>query len=598
MQKAPVRILSNLSLPPVEGFDIRTFGNPLGLEESGSQWNSRAERRSLAEILELVPSAERPDMLVCASPEYLPIPRDVASFKGTRILLITDWNVCLRFLPSLCGLFDFCFIDAAGFRLLREAGIGNVHHQPLFGHHPRVFRDLGLPRDLALSFCGNRNSAFHPERNRLLHQVAHWGDRRPIHLRQAFGDSYVDVLNRSRMVFNYAIRGEANMRLFETMACGAAPLVEEGNLEVPMLLREDVHYLTYPRLGLRERLDALAAQPARLAEVAAAAMAEAPRHTKASQLRIAFSFAAGQGPGFSGSGDARLGASSASKARPAESAALRAGRKAIDSLRILGCNQSLEGAMRDFQSASGDFPELSSEAVPALLMSGVEARPEAYQGAMKAAIDRGSSDPSLPPAVRAFARLNLASLLGNFQDTLAEGELCLRELAHPDGFPSASDAPYALIYFPPEIGRGFNTDLNRACRSDLESRGSAALRELLVGNALHLLSRALLALGRPAEALVAAEAMPIGAYASFDRLGARVECHIALGETEKARPLLRQWFAEWPLDSTVWRRVWRGMAAIGDAEGLAFLELEIPRLLGLFLPPGEAEKAFELVKKG
>ena len=59
----------------------------------------------------------------------------------------------------------------------------------------------------------------------------------------------MEVLNRSRMVFNYAIRNEANMRLFETMACGAAPLVEEGNQEVSILLKEGVHYLGYPAGG-------------------------------------------------------------------------------------------------------------------------------------------------------------------------------------------------------------------------------------------------------------------------------------------------------------------------------------------------------------
>jgi hypothetical protein len=158
------------------------------------------------------------------------------------------------------------------------------------------------------------------------------------------------------MVFNYALRGEANMRLFETMACGAAPLLEEGNPEAALLLREGVHYLSYPRQGLRERLAALAAEPERLVEIAAAAKAEAPRHTKATQLRSAFDFAAGLGPAFDGTA-ARPG-------RPAlASVGERAGIKAIATLRILGCNQSLEGAMWDYQEASGDFPELAYEAV-------------------------------------------------------------------------------------------------------------------------------------------------------------------------------------------------------------------------------------------
>ena len=137
-----LRVLSNLPLPS-ETHAIRTFGE-YRAPGSNAPWRPESDRRSLAEILPLIPQAEKPDVLVCSSPEYLPMPCDVAAFPGTRILLITDWNMCLRFLPDLCRLFDYCFVDWPGYRLLRKAGVANVHHQPLFGHDPDRYRHPGI----------------------------------------------------------------------------------------------------------------------------------------------------------------------------------------------------------------------------------------------------------------------------------------------------------------------------------------------------------------------------------------------------------------------------------------------------------------------
>ena len=65
----------------------------------GPSWSAA----NLADILPLIPAPEKPDILVCSSPEYLPIPQDLPSFRGLKVLLITDWNVCLRFLPDSAG---------------------------------------------------------------------------------------------------------------------------------------------------------------------------------------------------------------------------------------------------------------------------------------------------------------------------------------------------------------------------------------------------------------------------------------------------------------------------------------------------------------
>ncbi|MEO7958256.1 MAG: glycosyltransferase, partial [Fibrobacteria bacterium] len=381
MSTPKTRVLTNLYLPPAEGYVLRTFGDylPGGLEKSKPAWRAEKERRPLAEILPLIPAAERPDILILTSPEYLPIPVDVADFPGLKILLITDWNVCLRFLPDLCPLFDFCFTDWPGYRLLRKAGIANVHHQPLFGHDPAAFLDQGKPRNLDVSFCGNLNAGLHGERNRLLARLGAWGAARPgrsIHLRQAFNQDYLDVLNRSRLVFNYSIRGEANMRLFEAMACGAVPLVEASNQETAILFQEGRHYFRYEPGTLEATIESLLADPARIASVADAARTAVARHTKGDQVRSLLDHAvreAGKGGILQGNTGVTL-APPPPGARAASIPSLES-LKALIKLRVLGAAYTMPEALAELQSRGESLPGLAAETLPAALISLIENHP-------------------------------------------------------------------------------------------------------------------------------------------------------------------------------------------------------------------------------
>jgi hypothetical protein len=398
------RVLSNLHLPALPDFAVRTLGDyPSAASPAPREWRPENERRTLAEILPLIPAAEKPDILLCASPEYLPVPWDVHTFPGPKVLLITDWNVCLRFLPDLCKLFDFCFTDWPGYRILRRAGVANVFHQPLFGHDPAVFRvlDQARPRDLDLSFCGNLNSGLHGERNRLLARTAFWAHRtgRPVHLRQAFGAAYVDVLNRSRLVFNYAIRGEANMRLFEAMACGAVPLVEDTNQETAILFQEGRHYFRYAPGRLEEKLDELLAEPGRIAAAAAEARREVGRHTKARQYQAALETVLREGAGRR-TGGGLQGPGAAPMEPP------MASRKALAKIRVLGMAYSAREAILEIQSRK-ECPGLEVEALPGLLFAVMERDPPAAESARRA-LGHLLSSPSLPVELRLFLRLQAA----------------------------------------------------------------------------------------------------------------------------------------------------------------------------------------------
>ncbi len=590
MSEVRARVLSNVYVPPVEGFPIRTFGEylpPVG--PNGKEppiWRAEMERRTLAQILPLIPKAEKPDILLISSPEYLPIPTDIASFSGLKILLITDWNVCLRFLPELCTLFDFCFTDWPGYRLLKQAGISNIHHQPLFGHNPEHYRFLGKSRDLDLSFCGNLNPGLHGERNRLLARIAKWGaggqDRPPrsVHLRQTFNEAYVEVLNRSRLVFNYSIRGEANMRLYESMACGAVPLVEETNQEVSFMFQEDKHYFRYKQGGLEERLDSLLADAARLEIVSAAAREAVAGHTKSKQVQTLLETAIRETPGRSGGG------LNSSNLPPAT---LLSGRKALIKLRVLGAGYSIAEAITEIETLAVDCPGLILETMPAVLLSVLSANAPGALASVEQTVERYASRSVLPEVLRAFIGMKLALWQGKWQVTIDEANHCISILREFASAPETLLPLYGYFHPPLDLGKGFTSDLNQAFREDLGKGKRQGYIDLLQAHCCADKSKALLSLGKLNESLTELEGVPLARFASLEPFGALVTGMFRIGILDAMRKVARLWFVQNPLDMGTWEKVFEAYKLLGvKSDIIAFLE-EISLLAEAFMEKEQAD---------
>lgn len=578
MNPGSIRVLSNVSLPPMEGYSARNFGDYPG--GTPVPYKEAQERRSLARILAEVPQSEKPDVLVLAHPEYLALPVDLASFRGPKILLITDWNVCLRFLPDLCTLFDYVFTDLPGCRILKAAGVPNVRHQPLFGHDPGVFRPMGLARDLDLSFCGNLNGGMHGERNRLLYKLARWGAGRPIHLDQAFGAKYVEILGRSRLVFNWAIRGEANMRLYEAMACGAVPLVEDGNVEAPLLFREGVHYFGYAPGGLVERVESLLAQPERIAEVSRAAQSEVAGHTRASQIRALLDVAC------------RDAARSAppEALRPAVAEPTVAARKALIKMRVMGAGYTVEEALTEVQTQATGLPGLDIETFPALLLSVLEKDPDKPLEATRSIVKRYLDHPSMPPLLRHYLGMRLARSNRDWEGLRIHCRELERNLdAIGSAAPAGSCAPNACFHSPVQAAHALNGDLNRAYREDAASgaaaasAGGEAYADLLRAHCHEHRGRAALAQGRLDEAMDHALKVPRGRWPSADGHGILVEAALLKRDRERLRAYLYEWFADRPMDSGIWNRGVSALQKIGDMRGLADFLAEVLVLADHFL---------------
>jgi hypothetical protein len=370
------------------------------------------------------------------------------------------------------------------------------------------------------------------------------------------------------------------MRLYEAMACGAVPLVEAGNQEVPMLFQPDRHYFSYEPDRLEARLDALLADPARIASVAGEARLAVAAHSKARQIRRLLDFAGSDSP-------LRVGMDrpEASDAVTAPEVRDPAAEKALVKMRVLGSDYTLAEALSELQSRGAALPGLTDETLPASLLTLLEDNPREALGAAEAMLERMLGGPGLPGSLRAFFRMRLHALRGRWPEALEASRLCLRAL---DDLETGGEAPdrYAHFYPPIGLGRGVTTDLAAAYREDLETGSHQGYLRLMRAQCLAWRARALLALDRPLQALECAEGIPGDRFASLDPYQLQYECCLRPGDGVRLRRVLRAWFA---LDTTVWDKMAEGLDRLGDGPAwIAFME-EILILSRHFLTPSQVE---------
>jgi len=179
--------------------------------------------------------------------QYRIFPEWVWSADLPIIGLAGDWNLQWHHYRHILRRCDFVLTDALGAEALRKEGFSHVAVANLFGG-PREWIDQPTPveRDIDVLFVGNVHPIVQAERLPWLARVARLSNRWNVRIASGvFGDDYRQFLGRSRIVFNRSIRGECNMRVFEAIACGALLFQEEGNREVPILLRNGQECILY-----------------------------------------------------------------------------------------------------------------------------------------------------------------------------------------------------------------------------------------------------------------------------------------------------------------------------------------------------------------
>lgn len=198
------------------------------------------------DLLANCPTGWNPDVYIHWSPEYNAVPRGLENADCLTVGAFGDWNLGGRAIHSVGNMFDALFADRNGGDLLRSKGFENVFYSPLWAYDPQTHRRLPGRRDLDIVMVGSFNHAVQWERSKWLARIARLSRHYNVVVTAGvFGEEYVRLTNRAKIVFNRSIRGELNMRTFEATACGAMLFYERENPEIRDLFTDRVECVLY-----------------------------------------------------------------------------------------------------------------------------------------------------------------------------------------------------------------------------------------------------------------------------------------------------------------------------------------------------------------
>lgn len=177
----------------------------------------------------------RIDLLLFYLPEVHQLPNLIHGCPIPTVAILSDWN--LNFSATLLSLqiFDYVLVDKRGFQVLRRMGFSNAFEFNPYGLHIQEREWKQHPQEYSCDvlFIGNMSPGVQKNRGIWLRRLLALRDKVKIRVAtQVFGEDYVQAMRSARVVFNRSIRGEANMRVFETLAMGGVVFLEQGNLEI------------------------------------------------------------------------------------------------------------------------------------------------------------------------------------------------------------------------------------------------------------------------------------------------------------------------------------------------------------------------------
>lgn len=198
------------------------------------------------DLISGLPHGWNPDALVIRDAEFYKMPLGIERADFPIFGLIGDYNLSLNQMLPVLGCFDHFFCDTKGVRIFNKLGFDNCEFFCLYGYDPELHRDYSLKKDMDVLFIGNLNRSVQQDREKHLYRLARMEHKYRVHIKTGiFGDEYARLMNRAHLVFNCSIRGEANMRFFEAMACGAVVMNNHIDELDVLGFRPDEHYLVY-----------------------------------------------------------------------------------------------------------------------------------------------------------------------------------------------------------------------------------------------------------------------------------------------------------------------------------------------------------------
>lgn len=260
----------------VSDWHIRSDGTVLRQSENPeiiSYELTQAGHRLQSHILPHLPAGWEPALALFALPERYVIPLDLHSLPCPLAVLVEDWYFNFDMLAELGPLFDYWIVDSTAVPLLKQAGIEKVCAFPVFALHlARFTAEQDKPIQYDIGFIGNLRTAVHTRRAHYLARLAALSHNWRVGIAtERYGADYIRFFRQCRIIFNYSIHGEFNMRCYEALACGRLMLLEAANQETPAYLKPGEDYATYTPESLESTIAYYLAHDAERERIAAQA---------------------------------------------------------------------------------------------------------------------------------------------------------------------------------------------------------------------------------------------------------------------------------------------------------------------------------------
>jgi len=278
--------------------EIRTICAHREFYQTTFDYSYDLEKDSVQDVLARIGKEWKPDLFLFWSPEDQSPPRGIEDCPIPPVAVTSDWyHVYPRIYVNLAR-FDVAVCDLPGVDALTTDLLRPRYWGPIYSHNTTLHRPHAVEKDLDVVYVGGFNHVIRPERGRYLARLARLSDRYRILLAEGYyGEDYARLLSRAKIVFNHAIRGELNLRVFETMACGGVPFLEEGNREAAAWLEDGRDVVLYNEHNFKERLTYYLEHPEAAAAIVANCRARAQEFAGENRLTDFIEWAAAQASG-------------------------------------------------------------------------------------------------------------------------------------------------------------------------------------------------------------------------------------------------------------------------------------------------------------
>ncbi len=163
-----MRILCNLPLECFEarkhfpGIELQTFGPRDRMWVDGRFFPFDVEfdpsEGTLDELLSLLPSGFRPDLILIYWPDQEPLPAGLENSPIPVVGVLSDYNLSLPHVLGLRPFFDVLLVDRAGVDLFQKLSFPDVRYFCQFSFKQPFHRLIPeVRRDVDVGFCGNLN---------------------------------------------------------------------------------------------------------------------------------------------------------------------------------------------------------------------------------------------------------------------------------------------------------------------------------------------------------------------------------------------------------------------------------------------------------